>query len=86
MQVIGSAEEARGLSQGIVTRTRTVFELANTMRGNLNALQGSFQDEGFSELNDIVMKIYQSINSHLEDVKSLQVALDAYAEVLERRN
>lgn len=86
MQVIGSAAEARGLSQGIVTKTRAIFELTNTIRGNLNTLQGSFQDEGFSELNDVVMKIYNSINSHLEDVKSLQTALDAYAEVLERRN
>lgn len=49
-------------------------------------MQGSFQDEGFSELNEIVMKIYQSVNTHIEDVKSLQTALDAYAEVLERRN
>lgn len=86
MQVIGSAEEARGLSQAIVTRTRTVFELTNGIKGSLNSLQGSFQDEGFNELEDIVMKVYQSINAHLDDVKSLQGALHAYAEVLERRN
>lgn len=83
MLVIGNADEARSLAKGIFLKTKTIYELTKDIDGKLRILGNSFADDGFQEYEEIVKKIYQSINVHLEDVKDLQNAINAYAEILE---
>ena len=49
------------------------------------ALGASFQDEGYKEYEEIIDKIGKSIRVHLEDVKNLQDAINAYARILESK-
>ena len=83
MFILGTAEEARSLAKGILIKTKTIFELTKDIDTQLRTLGSSFQDDGYKEYEEVVTKIYQSINAHLEDVKNLQSAINAYADVLE---
>lgn len=85
MFIMGNADEARSLARGIVVKTKTIYELTKDIDQNVRTLGNSFQDDGFKEYEEVVRKIYKSINTHLEDVKSLQSAINAYAEVLETK-
>lgn len=85
MFIMGNADEARSLANGIYVKTKTIYELNNDIVQNVKTLGNSFQDAEFKECEEIVIKIYKSINTHLEDVKSLKDAINAYAKVLETK-
>ena len=85
MLAIGTADEARGLAKGIVVKTRSIFDLTTDMKEQLKTLGTSFQDGGFQDYKEVVDKLYKSIETHLDDVKDLQNAISAYAEILERK-
>ena len=80
---MGTADEARSLSRGILVKTKAIYELTKDINVQVRTLGSSFQDDGYKEYEEIVTKIYKSINAHLEDVKNLQNAINAYADVLE---
>ena len=83
MFIMGTADEARSLSRGILVKTKAIYELTKDIDVQVRTLGSSFQDDGYKEYEEVVTKIYQSINAHLEDVKNLQSAINAYADVLE---
>lgn len=85
MQIIGSAEGVRSLANGIVSTTKEVFELTNDIKRQMQVLESSFRDSGYSEIQDVVMRIYQSLESHMGDVEAVTGALRRYAGLLERK-
>lgn len=85
MLVMGTASEARSLANGILVKTKTIYELTKDIHEKVKTLGGSFQDDGYREYEDIVRQIYTSIEAHLEDVKNLKSAIEAYAVILESK-
>lgn len=86
MQVIGSAQEARGLATGIRVRAGAIVELTQDIGGKLRTLGGSYQDSGYAELEEIVNKVIKSILDHKDDINTVIAGLNEYAGVLERTN
>ena len=84
MLILGNAEEARGLARALLVETKSIYELTRNIDEQLKKLGSSFQDEGYNEYHEVVLQIYQSINTHLEDIQSLQTAINEYANVLEK--
>ena len=85
MKIIGSADGVRSLANGIVNTTKEVFELTNDMKRQLQSLESSFCDSGYSDVQEIVMQVYQSIESHIGDIEVISGALRRYAGLLERK-
>ncbi len=84
MYVIGKAEDAEGLAQGTLVKMKTIYEATKTLQEDLRKLEASFQDEGIEEVREVIAKIYQSIDSHFDDVVHLSNGLKEYAEILRR--
>ena len=85
MKIMGKAADAEVLSKEIINATRNIFEETNKIRDAKSRLASSMQDEGFDEVEGVIHKVYHSINQNLDDVKLLQKALMAYAEILSRK-
>ena len=84
MYVISNAEEAEGLADECLKRVKEIYEETRQLQFELKKLQESFQDNGIEEVNDVVMKVYMEIDSHLDDVTEVRNVLKQYAEMLRR--
>lgn len=84
MYIIGSAEQAEGLAKGSLQKMKEIYEATKTLQSNLKKLEENFQDEGRTEIENVIKQIIIEINNHFDDITLLSSGLMEYAEILRR--
>lgn len=84
MFVIGSPQAARELSSDLVSQVKAVRSAIETLSNELKALGGSYQDEGYEEMQMTVRNVANATLSAMEPVSAVCKKLRQYADILER--
>ena len=81
--VCGTSEQARGLKT-LMGRTMQKLD-ANicAMERAVNDIHGAWEDEGVSEVDEILARIRPALNEAKEAMPNVEKALEAYATFLE---
>lgn len=82
MRVIGDVEEVVQLENGIRGCLMRINQALKSIRMALTAVGESWNDEGYRQLNGIVMDVMKSVTSHMDDISNLLTALKEYEEIL----
>lgn len=82
MRVIGDVEEVIQLENGIRGCLMRINQALKSIRTALIATGKSWNDEGYCQLNAVLMDVMKSVTSHMDDIGDLLTALKEYEEVL----
>lgn len=85
MYIIGSADEAEGLAQGCLIKTKEIYEETKTLRMEMHRLEEGWQDEGIVEIRNVINQVIKEIDSHFDDIVELSNLMKDYADILRRR-
>jgi len=83
--VNATPSEVRGLARDLLKGIKALLELNTDVANSLNVLSSSFQDEGYDEYHDSVLRIQQKLESIAEN--ELNTAVDSlvnFASLLEQ--
>ncbi len=83
--IIGSATEARNMAKELLVCSKNISENIQGIVSKKGALESSFQDAGFDEVDEIVNQVYSVLSSHIEDIGEFVSVLKDYAELLETK-
>lgn len=84
MKIIGDAREIEALKKNISKCMLRIVQEVSYIEKEMLRLGGNWDDDGYQPLFHIVSGVLNSVHSHVEAIYNLRIALQEYADILNR--